>query len=192
MRHGASLAAAFLLSGCATSSVTLLADDGSPTSGALAVIEQDGSETVLNQPMTAGKLTKGETKVRPVKELKPAYQQLVGGLPPAPAHFTLNFVQGTTEVTAASRPVLDLIRKEVANRPGAAIEVVGHTDTVGSEADNDRLSQERASEVVKVLVGEGFSEDLLLAVGRGERDLKVKTADNVANEENRRVEVVVR
>ena len=192
MKKFGAIIAALLLGGCATSSVTLLADDGSPNSGALAVIEPDGSETVLNQPMTAGKLTKGDTKIRPVKELKPAYQQLVGGLPPAPAHFTLNFVQGTTEVTAASRPVLDLIRQEVANRPGAAIEVVGHTDSVGSEADNDRLSQQRAAEVVKVLVGEGFSEDLLFATGRGERELKVQTGDNVANEANRRVEVVVR
>ena len=112
---------------------------------------------------------------------------------PAPnTVMTLNFIQGTTEVTAASRPVLDLIRQEVANRPGAAIEVVGHTDTVGSEADNDRLSEQRAAQVVKVLVGEGFSEDLLFATGRGERELKVQTGDNVANEANRRVEVVVR
>ena len=184
--------AAMLLGGCATSSVTLLANDGSQQSGAVAVLEPDGSEVVLNQPMTAGKLTNGETKVRPVKELKPAYQQLVGGLPAAPAHFTLNFIQGTTEVTAASRPVLDLIRKEVAARPGAAIEVVGHTDTVGSETDNDRLSERRAAEVVKALVRQGFAQDLLFAVGRGERELKVQTGDNVANEANRRVEVVVR
>ena len=191
MRNSVVLAA-FLLGGCATSSVTLLADDGSQQSGALAVLEPDGNEVVLNKPMTAGKLSSGDTKVRLVKELKPAYQQLVGGLPAAPAHFTLNFIQGTTEVTAASRPVLDLIRKEVASRPGAAVEIVGHTDTVGSEGDNDRLSQRRAAEVVKVLVAEGFAEDLLSAVGRGERELKVRTADNVANEANRRVEVVVR
>ena len=184
--------AALLLGGCATSSVTLLADDGSPASGALAVIEEDGSEVVLDKPMTAGKLTSGTTKVRPVKEIKPGYQQLISGLPAPPRHFTLNFVQGTTDITAASRPVLDQIRQEVTNRPGAAIEVVGHTDTVGSEADNDRLSEQRAAQVVKVLVGEGFAEDLLFATGRGERELKVMTADNVSNESNRRVEVVVR
>ena len=135
MKRSGGIIASLLLGGCATSSVTLLADDGSPNSGALAVIEDDGSETVLNQPMTSGKLTKGETKVRPVKELKPAYQQLVGGLPPAPAHFTLNFVQGTTEVTAASRPVLDLIRQEVANRPGAAIEERFALNDDGSRLD---------------------------------------------------------
>ena len=101
-------------------------------------------------------------------------------------------MQGTTQITEASRPTLDAIRKEVAARPGAVVDVVGHTDTVGSEQDNDVLSQQRAAEVVRALVAEGFPQDLLSAVGRGERELLVKTGDNIANEENRRVEVVVR
>jgi len=88
--------------------------------------------------------------------------------------------------------VLDQIRADVAIRPGAEAQVTGHTDTVGSEEDNDRLSMQRAQQVLSVLVSEGFPPGALSAVGRGERELAVETADDVANAQNRRVEVIVR
>ena len=70
--------------------------------------------------------------------------------------------------------------------------MTGHTDTLGSDDDNDRLSLQRAREIVEFLVSQGFPRELLSAVGRGERDLKVPTGDGVANAQNRRVEVIVR
>lgn len=184
--------AALLLTGCATSSVTLFDNDGGADTGSVAVLGPNGEETVLDTPMTSGTLTNARAKVRPVKKVKAAHQQLLAGLPRAPARFTLYFDQGTTSLTAASRPTLGKVRLEVASRPGAAVEVVGHTDTVGSGADNDRLSERRAQEISRVLASEGFDPDSLTATGRGERELLVPTADNVSNGDNRRVEIVVR
>lgn len=191
MRVAAAALIAVAATGCATSSVTLLPGEAGQSVGSIAVLETN-REVVLDQPLTAGTLSNGPARVRTVKAVKPAHAQLIGSLPPAPSRFILTFVQGTTQITEASRPTLDSIRKEIAARPGAAVEVVGHTDTVGSEEDNDRLSQQRAAEVVNVLLAEGFASDLLSAVGRGERELAVPTLDNIANEQNRRVEVVVR
>ena len=71
-------------------------------------------------------------------------------------------------------------------------EVIGHTDTVGSETDNERLSVRRAEEVMTWLASQGFDRSQMSAVGRGERDLKIATGDNVDNAANRRVEVIVR
>lgn len=183
---------AIALAGCAHSSVTLFENEGGAATGSVAVLSDKGGETVLDRPMTAGSLSASGAKVRDVKKVKPAYTALLGNLPKAPSRFTLYFDQGTTNLTAASRPLLGKVRQEVAARPGAAVEVVGHTDTVGSDDDNDRLSQRRAEEIVRVLAAEGFDPDSLSATGRGERDLLVKTADNVANGDNRRVEIVVR
>lgn len=191
MKAAAAALLALAATGCATSSVTLLPGEDGHAVGSIAVLET-GQEVVLDRPLTAGTLSNGPARVRTVRAVKPAHTQLIGSLPPAPARFILTFVQGTAQITEASRPTLDSIRKEIAARPGAAVEVVGHTDTVGSEEDNDRLSQQRAAEVVKVLLAEGFDQDLLSAVGRGERELAIPTVDNVANEQNRRVEVVVR
>jgi outer membrane protein OmpA-like peptidoglycan-associated protein len=67
-----------------------------------------------------------------------------------------------------------------------------YTDTVGSEEDNDRLSQQRAEEVLNWLAGQGIDRSLMSAVGRGERELKEPTVDNMSSATNRRVEVIVR
>ena len=191
MRAVAAALAALLLGGCATSSVTLFDNEGGAGTGSVALLGPDGGETVLDTPMTSGSL-KGSPNIHPVKKVKAAHQQLLSGLPRAPSRFTLYFDQGTTNLTAASRPLLGKVRLEVASRPGAAVEVVGHTDTVGSEADNDRLSERRAEEISRLLASEGFDADSLSATGRGERELLVRTADNVSNADNRRVEIVVR
>ena len=64
--------------------------------------------------------------------------------------------------------------------------------TFGSHEDNDRLSMRRAEEVMAWLADQGFDKSQMSAVGRGERDLRVATGDNVGNAANRRVEVIVR
>ena len=60
----------------------------------------------------------------------------------------LYFDQGTVTPTTESQAVLGQLRAEIASRSGPHVEVTGHTDTVGSETDNDRLSQQRAEEVL--------------------------------------------
>jgi outer membrane protein OmpA-like peptidoglycan-associated protein len=117
---------------------------------------------------------------------------LVTGLPPPPKSYTLYFVEGTTDLTPESRPVLDELKAEIAQRPGVDVEVTGHTDTVGSAEDNDALSQRRAEEILNLLTTVGIDRSLMAAVGRGERELRVPTMDNVENPLNRRVEVLVR
>ena len=117
---------------------------------------------------------------------------LLSGMPPPARSYTLYFVEGTTELAPESRPVLDEIKEEIARRPGVDVEVTGHTDTVGKAEDNDVLSQQRAEEIVGVLATVGIDRSLMTAVGRGERDLRVPTMDNVENPLNRRVEILVR
>ena len=82
--------------------------------------------------------------------------------------FTLYFVEGTTDMTAESVPVLEGIRAEIAKRPGAEVQVTGHTDTVGSDSDNDALSKKRAEEILNLLASKGFDRAIMTAVGRGE------------------------
>ncbi len=68
--------------------------------------------------------------------------------------------------------------------------IVGHTDSSGSEAYNDKLSLLRAEEVKRYMVNEcGISDDRLLAVGVGERF--PFNEDDPRSDENRRVEFQV-
>jgi outer membrane protein OmpA-like peptidoglycan-associated protein len=185
---------AFLaLGGCASQRVTLFGGEAGHPTGALAVFDSKGGEQVLDQPLSEARLSGGGASIHTLARARPADQKVLDGLPPPPsAPFVLPFATGQMNIGPDARPVLDEIRAEMARRPGAEVQVTGHTDTVGNDDDNDRLSLARAESVVNDLVAAGFSRDQLSAVGRGKRELKVQTPDNTPNAENRRVEVIVR
>ena len=69
---------------------------------------------------------------------------------------------------------------------------MGHSDTLGDKAYNLALSMRRAMAVQKLLVEKGIDEAFIDTTSHGEENPLVKTADNVGNPKNRRVEVVVR
>lgn len=188
-------AACLLLGGCATSSLVLLPDDEGQQ-GAVAVLETNGqpTEAVINQGNSRTKLGEANAASKPLgdKGLKPEEAALLTTLPPPAKSFTLYFDEGTTTPTAESQSILTALRAEIASRSGPQVEVTGHTDTVGSGDDNDRLSQQRAEEVLNWLAGQGIDRSLMLASGRGERDLKEPSIDNFSSATNRRVEVIVR
>ena len=192
-RYLAVIGASLALAGCAHSSMVLLPDEDGGH-GEVAILNPDGTDKALvSQPNSRATLG-SQPSVRPLgdKGLRPAEAQLLGELPPAARSFALYFLEGTTEMTAESAPVVEEIRSEIAKRPGAEVQVTGHTDTVGSDSDNDALSQKRAEEILNLLANRGFDRAIMSAVGRGERELKVSTADNVSSPVNRRVEVIVR
>ena len=70
--------------------------------------------------------------------------------------------------------------------------MIGHTDTVGSLAFNDKLSLARAERLRETLVKLGIAPERIQATGRGKRELLVPTEDNTPEPRNRRVEISVR
>ena len=73
-----------------------------------------------------------------------------------------------------------------------SIHVVGHTDTSGSAAYNQRLSEKRAADVRRELIRQGISGNLITSEGKGETQLFVQTGDGVKEALNRRTEVLIR
>ena len=184
--------AALLVSGCATSSLVLLPDDEGQQ-GAVAVLEANGQPAgaVIADGNSRTRLGDATPASKPLgaKGLKPQEAALLTSLPPPARSFLLYFDQGTVRLVPDSVRVLATLRQEIAARSGPEVEVIGHTDTVGSDELNDRLSTRRAEEVMNWLAGQGFDRSLMSAVGRGERDLKEATADNASSAANRRVEI---
>ena len=195
IRAGVAAAAIFLLGGCATSSLVLLPDDEGHQ-GAVAVLEADDvpADTVIAQGNSRTKLGTRTPVAKPLgpNGLKKQEAALLTGLPPPAKSFLLYFEPGTTTLTPQSATILASLRAEIAARSGPEVEVIGHTDTVGGEQDNDRLSMKRAEEVLAWLASQGFDRSMMSAVGRGERQLMQPTMDNVDSPANRRVEVIVR
>ena len=70
--------------------------------------------------------------------------------------------------------------------------MIGHTDTLGTQEHNQQLSMSRAEMIRDRLVHDGLSPKSISVAGRGKLDLAVKTADQVAEPRNRRVEITVR
>jgi outer membrane protein OmpA-like peptidoglycan-associated protein len=187
------LAAALpLLAACATrGAVTLLPGEAGAGAGAVAVFDpKSGAEL--------GQLNAANTKTALGRHVaaKPAdpgaYADLTAALPPPAARFTLYFQEGTTTLTPESEPELKKVFEEIAKRPGAEVQITGHTDTVGQQGDNDMLSLKRAREIREALIAQGLSPTISRAVGRGERELLVPTPDNTPEPRNRRVEITVR
>lgn len=195
MKGARLVAACLLLGGCATSSLVLLPDDEGHQ-GSVAVLEAGGkpTEAVIAEGNSRTKLGDPTPASQPLGEkgLKAKEAALLTSLPPPAKSFVLYFAQGTVTPAPESQAVLVALRSEIASRSGPQVEVTGHTDTVGSEEDNDRLSQQRAEEVLNWLAGQGIDRSLMSAVGRGERELKEPTVDNIGSATNRRVEVIVR
>jgi len=194
MTRGWFVVGALLLNGCATSSLVLMPDDEGHQ-GSVAVLEANGKPTdAVISEQSRTKLGDATPTSKPIgaNGLKKQEAALLTGLPPAAKSFLLYFDPGTIKLVPSSAGVLTNLRAEIAARSGPEVEVIGHTDTVGSEADNDKLSVRRAQQVMEWLIEQGFDRSEMSAVGRGERDLKVATGDNVDNAVNRRVEVIVR
>jgi OOP family OmpA-OmpF porin len=70
------------------------------------------------------------------------------------------------------------------------LEVTGHTDTVGSDAYNMRLSRRRAESVAAELEKDGIPSSEIEIFAKGKRDLLIPTADGVREPQNRRVQIV--
>lgn len=125
-------------------------------------------------------------------EIKAAFAEALSARPAATVRFTLYFREGSDELTPESSKDLESVMIEVRKRPAPDVIVVGHTDRVGSLADNDRLALKRAEKMRGELMRQGLSAESVQAAGRGEREPLVPTADEVAEARNRRVELLVR
>jgi hypothetical protein len=74
---------------------------------------------------------------------------------------------------------------------GRSVAVTGHTDTTGTPDYNLNLSRQRAASVSDALQRNGVPGNAIAALGYGEQNLPVPTAQNVAERRNRSVDIVI-
>ncbi|MCW2247521.1 outer membrane protein OmpA-like peptidoglycan-associated protein [Azospirillum fermentarium] len=93
-------------------------------------------------------------------------------------------------------PVSDKIIGDAAAAAGkiraVSIHVIGHTDTSGSPAYNQKLSLRRADAVRKGLTAKGVPAKMITVEGKGETQLLVQTGENVREPSNRRAQILIR
>ena len=114
------------------------------------------------------------------------YGQTLAALPAIPMSFVLMFESGAAvDIAPAFAPVWEQLRAALPNYPAPEITVIGHTDRVGSQEANDRLSLQRAQSVRDWMVQAGVDPSSITIAGRGEREPAVATQDEMPMAENR-------
>jgi len=101
------------------------------------------------------------------------------------------FDTGKSTLRPGAREKLAKIAGIVLSHPGLALQVEGHTDSVGSEDYNQTLSEKRADSVRDYLVNQGLKESTITAKGLGESMPVSDNATAAGRQQNRRVELVV-
>jgi OOP family OmpA-OmpF porin len=79
----------------------------------------------------------------------------------------IEFDTGKSTIKSQSTGVLDEVVAVLMKNPSLKVEVQGHTDNVGTQENNQALSQRRADAVMGYCVGKGIAKDRLSAMGYG-------------------------
>ncbi|QXI39600.1 OmpA family protein [Pseudomonas xantholysinigenes] len=99
------------------------------------------------------------------------------------------FAFDSAELTAGAQQRLHSLLPKLNDPSVTSVKVVGHTDSVGSDSYNQKLSERRASSVAEYLISQGLAPTKVTSQGRGEAE---PVADNDTDEgraHNRRVEL---
>jgi outer membrane protein OmpA-like peptidoglycan-associated protein len=104
---------------------------------------------------------------------------------------TVLFDVGQAVLRADAEPSLQAVVGLVGDHPGATTEVQGHTDSTGSAAYNQSLSERRAKAVADWLGAHGVAPGTLTTAGYGATKPVADNATDEGRQANRRVEVVV-
>jgi outer membrane protein OmpA-like peptidoglycan-associated protein len=104
---------------------------------------------------------------------------------------TVLFDVGEAVLRTDAEPSLQGVVDLVGTRPGATTEVQGHTDSTGSAAFNQSLSERRAAAVADWLAGHGVARSTLTTAGYGATRPVADNATEAGRQANRRVEIVV-
>ena len=102
---------------------------------------------------------------------------------------TILFDTGKSSIKAESTSVMVDIIQILNEYPTAKFTVEGHTDSVGSDQLNQKLSEERANSVRNFLIDKGIDAGRLTAIGYGEEKPIATNNTRAGRAQNRRVEI---
>lgn len=103
----------------------------------------------------------------------------------------VTFAFDSSNVNAQFYPVLDKVAQTLVEFDKTVIEIAGHTDSVGSDAYNQQLSERRAGSVAAQLSSRGVPTSRVVTVGAGEMHPVASNETDEGRAQNRRVEITI-
>ena len=196
------LAAAVLAAGCATppppnpgrTTVILLPDQEGHVGG-VSVTSSAGTrdlEQAYSAVTVAGSHQITMAGTPPEREpVMAQYQRLLDSHPSKPRSLVLYFVLDTTTLTDRSKALLPDVFKAARERKPTEITVYGHADAIGSDKRNLVLSEQRARAIAELLKKSDPSLTDIRVQFFGDKVPLFRTAGNLPEPRNRRVEVEI-
>ncbi len=146
----------------------------------LGFTETAATLPIADKPNQNVRLTLRYTRILPKKGVSGGGSGIVLG--------GITFDTGKSTIRPESFDQLDKVVEYLAHKPGAKVEISGHTDSVGNKAGNKSLSLERAKACVEYLVKKGIERSRLSAVGHGDERPVASNDTPEGREKNRRIE----
>jgi len=109
-------------------------------------------------------------------------------------HFDSDILFSTDSamLTSSSRGSLEGVGGVLMEYPKTAAVIQGHTDSTGSEAHNQDLSERRAASVSNFLIGRGVTQERIAAIGHGEGAPRASNDTEAGRQQNRRVDILLK
>ena len=101
----------------------------------------------------------------------------------------VTFAVDSTTISPSFRAALDEVAASLQKYPNSLVDVMGHTDSTGSDAYNLDLSRRRAESVANYLVSRGTNRARIATVGYGEQYPRADNTTEQGRALNRRVEI---
>ncbi len=103
----------------------------------------------------------------------------------------IKFATNSDELSNNAKFILDNFMLYLKANPSIKFKVVGHTDNVGNDSENQKLSANRAKSVKEYLILKGIKSTRIASEGKGETQPKVPNTTEANKQINRRTEIVV-
>ena len=101
---------------------------------------------------------------------------------------TVKFESGKSVLTKDSYKLLDEVAQIMSQYPAYSVSVEGHTDASGSDAINDKLSNERAKVCADYIISKGIDTNRVSSVGFGSKNPIADNTTAAGKAKNRRTE----
>lgn len=101
------------------------------------------------------------------------------------------FDVGSAQLKAGAYDEISRVAQVLVQYPQTSILVAGHTDSTGSEATNQQLSEQRAQVVKNALAGQGVNPARMTTIGFGESKPIADNNTEAGRQMNRRVEITI-
>ena len=103
----------------------------------------------------------------------------------------VTFAFNSSDRTSVAKANLDKLTQVLINNPDTNINIYGHTDSVGADDYNQKLSERRANSVKAYLATKGIASSRMFALGEGESSPVASNDTDAGRAKNRRVEFAI-